>query len=315
MAPVPGGHRLTTVVRVVAHLAAELPILVLGMVELARGWRPLFDNAGLALRSYQVFTSQSPLVGHQMAVSARSHAVFGPGPLQNWLLAVPVRLDPAQGVLWGSLIAVVVAVALTIEAAWAVGGWKGAAVMSGCVLVLALARTGVVLDVAWNVWFGLIFLVATVATGLAVGTGRLRWWPVTVVAASVVVQCQAAFGPPAVAVCLVAPVLGVVALRRQRVGIGVVPLVVGLGAGVVVWVAPVIQQFTSRPGNLTLLARAAGDSGPLIGPMAALRALGGATEVPPNWVHNLPPTGPPCSSPSSDCSTDRRGGGSPCWYC
>lgn len=286
-----GGRGPDGALRVVSHLAAELPLVVLGAVELAKGWRPVYDNADLALRSYQVFTSRSPLVGHQMAVSAGSRAVFGPGPIQNWLLAVPVRLDPAQGVLWGALVAVVVAVVLTVEAGWAVSGWRGAAVSAGSVLVLFLARTDVALDVAWNVWFGLCFLLTVVGSGLAAATGRLRWWPVTVVAATVVVQCQAAFVPPAVAVCLVTPVLGVAVRRRRAREVGWGWLAVGIGVGVAMWGAPFAQQATTRPGNLTLLARAARESGPPIGWSPALRAFGGAAGVPPAWVHPLPPPG------------------------
>jgi hypothetical protein len=141
------------------------------------------------------------------------------------------------------------------------------------------------------VWFGLFFLLTTVATGSAVATGRLRWWPVTVVAATVVVQCQAAFAPPAVAVCVLAPVVGVVAARRAPRRPAPAGLVVGLVVGAALWTAPVVQQVTSRPGNLTLLARATRASGPSIGATAALRAFGGATWLPPSWVHPLPPPG------------------------
>lgn len=281
-----------TVLRVVSHLAAELPLAVLGVIELARGWRPLYDNADLALRSYQVFSRSTPLVGHQMALSAGTHAVFGPGPVQNWLLAVPVRIDPAQGVLWGSLVAVLVAVALTVESGWAVAGWPGAATASASVLVLGLARTDVALDVAWNVWFGLFFLLAAVASGVAVASGRLRWWTVTVVAATVTVQCQAAFAPPAIAVCVVAPVVGVLACRHSRRRTGASWALVGLAAGVVLWAVPAVQEATGHPGNLTLLARAARDSGPPIGWSTALHAFGGATGLPPTWSHPLPPPGP-----------------------
>ena len=75
-------------------------------------------------------------------------------------------------------------------------------------------RISVVLDPVWNVWFAVIFLMTTFTTALAVATGRLWWWPVTVVVASVVVQSQAAFGPLAVTLCIAAPVLGLVARRR-----------------------------------------------------------------------------------------------------
>jgi len=60
--------------------------------------------------------SHSPLLGHQMAVSVDGHAVFGPGPLQSWILAAPVHIDPAQGALWGAVIAVLAV--LAVRAAW-----------------------------------------------------------------------------------------------------------------------------------------------------------------------------------------------------
>ena len=284
------GPRSDRGLRLLCHLAAELPLVVFGAVESARGWRPLYDNADLAYRSFQVFSSHSPLVGHQMAVSAGSHAVFGPGPLQSWILAVPVRVDPAQGALWGGVVAAVVAVALAVEATWSVGGWRGGVATAGGVLVFALVRPEVALDVVWNVWFALLFLVTTFCTALAVVTGRLRWWPVTVVAASVVVQCQAAFAPPAVLLCLLAPLPAVVAGRRRLARDGFGWLIAGFGAGVVVWAVPVLQEVTTRPGNLTLLVRAA-QSGPTIGTPAALRALGGATRMLPAWVRPLPTGG------------------------
>ncbi len=281
--------RPDTWLRVVCHLAAELPLVVFGIVVLGKGWRPVSDNADLALRSYQVFTSRTPLVGHQMAVSVGPHAVFGPGPLQSWILAVPVRIDPAQGALWGATLAAVLAVAVAIEATWSVAGWRGAATTAGCVLVLVVVRPEVALDPVWNVWFALLFLVATFCTSLAVAAGRWGWWPLTVVAASVVVQCQAAYAPPAVALCLVGPALGFLAPRKPA-GTRFRWLAAGLVAGAAVWVAPLLQEVTTSPGNLTLLARAAG-SGPTIGTTAALRALGGATRLPPAWVHALPTGG------------------------
>jgi hypothetical protein len=275
--------------RVVCHLVVELPLVVFGIAALTKGWRPLFDNADLALRSYQVFSSHSPSLGHQMAVSVGVHAVFGPGPLQSWILAVPVRIDPAQGALWGAVLAAVAAVAAAIEAGWTVGRWRGVATIAGSVLVIAVARPEVVLDPVWNVWFAVIFLMATFTTALAVATGRLWWWPVTVVVASVVVQSQAAFGPLAAALCIAAPVLGLVARRRVQ---GSSPgwLATGFGAGMVLWIAPIGQEITHRPGNLTLLAQAVGSQAS-IGLSTAFRALGGATRMPPHWVDPLPTGG------------------------
>ena len=287
----PSGGRSDVALRVVCHLAAELPIVVFGIVELARGWRPLFDNADLALRSWQVTGPHSPLLGHQMAVSVDGHAVFGPGPLQSWILAAPVHIDPAQGALWGAVIAVLAAVVLSVEASWSVGGWPAGATTSAAVLVFALVRPELVLDVVWNVWFALVVLVCAFCSALATASGHLRWWPVAVVSASIVVQCQAAFGPPAVALCVLAPLLGLAVRRRRAQGPGGWWWIAGLAMGAVVWATSVVQEATTSPGNLTLLARAAGGSGGSIGWHAALRARGGASLLPPDGVHALPAGG------------------------
>ena len=276
--------------RVVCHVAAELPLMVFALIEMARGWRPLYDNAGLALRSYQVFSSHSPLVGHQMADTVDHHVVFAPGPLQNWLLAVPVRLDPAQGALWGAVLCAVIAVAVSIEAMWAAGGWKAASAASASILVLFIVRTDVALMVLWDVWFAVVFLVAAVCAGLATATGQLRWWPVTVVAASVAAQCQAVFALPVIAVCLVAPVVGIAVGGGRGHRMGRAWLAVGLGVGGLVWLAPLIQQATTQPGNLALLLRGTSQSGGTIGLSRALGALGGAVRPVPAWIHP-PPSG------------------------
>jgi len=275
--------------RLVCHVVVELPLAVFGIAALRKGWRPVFDNADLALRSYQVFSFHSPLLGHQMAVAVGDHAVFGPGPLQSWILAVPVRIDSAQGPLWGAVLAVLAASAVAIEAGWEVGRWRGAATIAGAMIVFALMRPEVVLDPMWNVWFAVLFLIATFATALVVASGRLRWWPIMVVVASVVVQSQAAFVPLAVALCMAAPALGLVVRRRVQ-GSGLGWLATGFGVGVVLWIAPLMEEITHRPGNLTLLVQAAGATS-TVGASSALGALGGATRIVPNWVDPLPTGG------------------------
>lgn len=110
-----------------------------------------------------------------------------------------------------------------------------------------------------------------------------------VVVASVVVQSQAAFVPLAVALCMAAPALGLVVRRRVQ-GSGLGWLATGFGVGVVLWIAPLMEEITHRPGNLTLLVQAAGATS-TVGASSALGALGGATRIVPNWVDPLPTGG------------------------
>lgn len=287
----PDPHHRTGALRLLLHAAAELPLVIVGVVEMLRGWRPLFDNASIALRSYQVFSRQIPLVGHQVALSAGTQPVFSPGPLENWLLAVPVRLDPAQGALCGAILFAVIGIALAIEAGWSTAQWWGAVAVTVSVLILFAVRGEVAVDVVWNAWFGLVFVITTLATGWAVASGNLRWWPVTVLAASVAAQCQEVNAPAVVLVCAIAPVLGMLVCRHRSHPIRYWPLVAGTAVGALAWSAPVIQQLTHRPGNLSMLWRAANQRGATVGLSQAIGALGAGIRPVPGWVHAPPVNG------------------------
>ena len=81
------------------------------------GWMPTGDDAAIALRSWNSLTAHGPLVGQATRLA---HGVFDPGPLEYWLLAIPVHISPNHGVLWGAAICCMAACSLAIEAAWAV---------------------------------------------------------------------------------------------------------------------------------------------------------------------------------------------------
>jgi hypothetical protein len=181
-----------------------------------------------------------------------------------------VRLDPGQGALWGAVIFAAVGVALAVEAAWSAGRWWGAVIVCASVLVLFAVRGDVVVDVVWNPWFGVIWLYTTMSTSWAVATGRLRWWPVAVVSASIVAQSHEVFARS----------------RHDRVGFGW--LAAGAAAGVVSWIAPVVQQLTTNPGNFTVLWRVAHQGRARVGLSEALAALGGASRLVPKWIHAPP---------------------------
>ncbi len=99
---------LAIVVRVTRHLAIWAAILIPTAMEMARGWRPLLDDATISARSYEVLSLHSPLPGQFSQASfshgstSASHLIFSPGPLQYWLLALLVHLDPIQGALWAA---------------------------------------------------------------------------------------------------------------------------------------------------------------------------------------------------------------------
>ena len=275
------GH--ATLIRTLCHVAAALPIVVVAAVQGARGWTPLVDDAAIAWRSWDVLSMHSPLVGHMTEAKVNGLA-YGLGPLQNWILAIPVRLFPDQGALWGAAIACIVASSLAIEAAWSMCRWSGAVIASAAVLVLVMTRPDLIADLVWNPTTGVFWLMATVACGCVAAVGRLGWWPVAVLSASISAQCHEFYAIPALAICLVSLLVGLAARRSRGQPLGgrwwIVAGLVSVGC----WLAPLIQQATGRPGNLGLLLHAARGSSHL-GLGTALGGLGAAVRPFPDWLH------------------------------
>jgi hypothetical protein len=285
--------------RVACHIFAEAPLLVLVLVQMAKGWRPISDNAAIAWRSWDVFSLHLPLVG-QYTVPAGSHTAYGLGPLEFWILAIPVRLDPGQGALWGGVLACVVAIALGIEAARAVAGPLGSGLAAAAVSMLVLTRPDLALALPWNPAFGAFWLLAALAAAWATASGRLGWWGVVVLAASIAAQAHEIFAPAAAAVCVLSPAIGWPFRRADGTWRSRHWLAIGMATAAALWTAPVVQQLTGRPGNLTLLWNSVGRaSGGLhersgasssVGFSKALSALGAAVRPFPEWLH-IPPRG------------------------
>ena len=244
---------LATAVRLAAHLAAWIPFVIGAIRSLQQASPLIADGAAIALRSWDVLTPYGPLVGQ--ATQLR-HGAFDPGPLQYWLLAVPVHIDPQAGVVWGAALWCMVAASLAIEAARSAFGAFGGLAASGIIIATVAWQPLVAAEPYWNPWFGVLFFLATLAAGLAVVSGRRHWWPVLVLTASVAAQAHLMFALASAALVLVALVTGLADTIRARAGYWWA--VLGLMAGAACWIAPFIQQFTSRHGNLSLLIASLG---------------------------------------------------------
>src|ERR1700727_554324 len=72
-------------------------------------------------------------IAFRLAAQLRNGA-YDPGPLQYWLLAIPVHLDPRAGVVWGAALCCMVAASLAIEAAWSAFGAFGGLAASGIIV-------------------------------------------------------------------------------------------------------------------------------------------------------------------------------------
>jgi hypothetical protein len=264
---------------VIAHLAAWLPFII-GSARLVHdGWRPAGDNAAIALRSWNSLTAHGPLVGQATRLA---HGVFDPGPLEYWLLAIPVHLSPNHGVLWGATICCMAACSLAIEAAWAAGGELAGLAASALAIGMVLWIPPIAVPPSWNPSFGAIFFLAALASAWAVLCGHRGWWPVLVVAASIASQAHLMFALASVTLVVLTLVVGCVETVRAKTGYRW--LIIGLLLGLACWSGPFIQQFTSRNGNLSaLIANSESGLGPRTGPVFALKAISAAVQPIPLW--------------------------------
>jgi hypothetical protein len=269
---------------VVAHVAAWLSF-VTGAVRLIRDdWVPLGDNAAIALRSWNSLTAHGPLVGQATRLA---HGVFDPGPLEYWLLAIPVHISPQHGVLWGATLCCLVACSLAIEAAWAGGGELAGLTASALLIGMVLWIPTIAVPSSWNPSFGAVFFLAALAAAWAVLCGHRGWWPVLVVTASIASQAHLMFALASVTLVVLTLVMGSIDMVRAKMArslAGYRWVIVGLLLGVACWSGPFIQQFTSRNGNLSLLIQNSESGiGPRTGPVFALRAISAAVQPVPLW--------------------------------
>jgi hypothetical protein len=267
------------VLRAAAHVAVWLPFLAAVAGSMRSDWRVVGDGAGIASRSWSALTAHGPLVGQATQLA---HGVHDPGPLEFWLLAVPVHADPVRGVLWGAALWCMAASSLAIEAMWSVHGRTGGVLASGTILWTVAWRPGIVIKPYWNPWLGTMFFLAALAAGWAVMSGNRRWWPVLVITASVAAQAHLMFALASAAVVLLALITGLADASRANTGYRWAAA--GLIAGMACWAAPFIQQFTGPgPGNLSALVHGQ-NTGQRTGLAFALKTLTASAQPPPLWL-------------------------------
>lgn len=265
------------VLRVATHIAAWLPFVAVVASSMRGEWRVVGDGAGIASRSWGTLGGHVPLVGQATQLA---RGVYDPGPLQYWLLAIPVHIDPVRGVLWGAALWCMVAASLAIEAAWSVLGGAGGLLASGTILWMVARAPGLATKPYWNPWFGALFFVAALAACWAVMSGRRWWWPAAVVTASIAAQAHLMFAIASAALVFLALIVGLVDAFRAKAGY--LWALIGLCAGMGCWAAPFLQQFTSPSGNLTALLHGQG-VGRHTGFSFALKTLTASAQPPPLW--------------------------------
>jgi hypothetical protein len=254
-----------------------MPFLAVVAASTRGTWRAVGDGAGIALRSWNVFTSHWPVVGQGNELARGLH---DPGPLQNWLLAVPVHIDPVRGVLWGAALWCMAAASLAIEATWSVLGEIGGLLASGAILGIIAWMPALAIRPYWNPWFGTLFFLAALAAAWAVMSGSRRWWPILVITASIAAQAHLMFDVAAAGLVLAGFIVSLWDEFRGKAGYRWI--IAGLGAGIVCWILPILQQFFGRVGNLTALVKGQ-SAGQHTGLRFAMKTLAAFTQPPPIW--------------------------------
>jgi hypothetical protein len=270
-----------------AGLVAALPVVLSTVRAIDTGWTPVGDDAVIAIRSYDVFTTHTPLLGQYSAASAvleqGSHSL---GPMLYWLLAIPARLGPlALAVTMG--LANVACVLGAVVLARRRAGPAFMLVVAAAIAVMCGSLVGHLFSDVWNPAAGLLPLTLLVFLTWSVACGEYRLLPLTVVVASFVAQCHLAYLAPTVGLLAVGGT-GVVMWRReagapQRAALRRAALV-ALVLGLLCWSAPILEQAVHRPGNLALLAKAAAAGDPRVGASGGAHAVARAVGVPPWWL-------------------------------
>jgi hypothetical protein len=279
-------------------------VIVATVTSVVNGWVPLGDRAVIAVRSHDVLTAHTPLVGQ---ASNLSPGTFGLGPLLYWLLAIPAHFVGAAGLaVWMGIVNMAVVIGV-VGLANRRGGRSLMFATAAAVALMCGSLTSETLDDIWNPAAPLMPLTLLMFLCWSVACGEYRLLPLTVLVASFVVQCHLAFAPPAagmLAVALVGLMVARRGLARPHAGPGspassgapdvraAVPAVtsmrrwwlLALAVGLVCWSAPLLDQAIHRPGNLVRVVKGASSQGHNLGFAAGWRAVVHTVGVAPWWL-------------------------------
>jgi hypothetical protein len=297
-----------------ASLAAAAPVIASTVKAVRDGWVPGADQAIIATRAYDVFTSHTPLVGqYTLAGQVTGQVTHSLGPLLFWLLALPARFGGPTSMTWTMGAVNTLAILATVALARRRGG---VVLMFATALAVALMCQSLAAETFHDVWnpsAGLFPFTLLIFLCWSLACGEHRLLPTAVLVGSFVVQAHLMYLPPTAG--LLAVGLGGLALsRRARRRAGAAPradhrdgahgarasperppraqrtplLRWGLAAllvGAVCWSAPVVDQLTERPGNMKLVFDTALTSKTTLGASAGWHAVVRAVGAKPWWLY------------------------------
>jgi hypothetical protein len=265
-------------------LIAAGPIVVAAVHAITVRWVPHSDLAYTAVKSFDVFSLRTPLVGQWSsgASVAADQVAYSPGPLLFWLLAIPTRwLGPSAPAVTAGLVnvaAVMGAVALARRR----GGAPLMIATTIAIPVMLLSLPAEAYSDPWNSSAPLMPVLLLFFLCWSLACGEYRLLPLSVLVASFAAQSHLTFVVPVVLLLGV----GVVGLALSRLDWQAARpwVLAALGVGLLCWIAPLIDQAIHRPGNLVLLGRAATTPEPTLGFDSGWHAVVQAVGVVPWWL-------------------------------
>lgn len=231
------------VVAAVATLATVLPLARMVVQTVGDPWVATTDQAIIELRTRDVGTADTPLVG-----AYSRYRWNHPGPLLFYAYAVPYRLagEASWALMFGAGLLNLVVVVGTLRIAWRNGG---AVLGSGVALGLALLVAGLNADCVdpWNPFAAVLPFALVIASAWAATEGDAIAVVVLALVGSFVVQSHVGYSLPVAALWLYVLIVMPPAVRRAPALLGLATVVLAACWG------PVLYDQLFGSGNISAL--------------------------------------------------------------
>ena len=242
----------------VAVLVVGLPLLVAAAALTARQWYPVLDLAMTEFRVRDVGHRDTPLIGLPGRIGEYPDQGSHPGPLSFYLLAPTYRLlgQTSWALQAGTVAIHLGAIAVALWIGWRRAGWRGVAVVAAMLALVLRGYGQVILTQPWNPYLPLVAWIVVLLAAWAVLCGDHLMLIPLVAAAVLCAQTHVPYLP--LAVGMVALGLGTVVVHAWRAPPEarrrpLRSVAWAMGLGVVLWLPPVADQLTNRPGNISEL--------------------------------------------------------------
>jgi hypothetical protein len=267
----------------VVGTAAALPVIVSTMYAVRVGWEPTDDKGIIATRAYDVLTAHTPLVGQYTNASLiTGRPTHGLGPMLYWLIALPARIGSPVTMAVSMGVVNTLAVVGTVALARRRGGLVLMFATALATVVMCTSLAGESFHDIWNPAAPLFPFLLLMFVCWSLACGEYRLLPIAVLAASFVAQAHLSYTAPALGMLAVAVAgLWMRAPRGRSLARWILAAAL---VGLACWLPTIIDQLSSQPGNLSLVARSATAHVTTLGPRVGARAVMHAIGWRPWWL-------------------------------